>query len=590
MRHRRILAAVIAAMFATFTFADSPPAEPGSGKGGGRRAKGGGQKRRAAAAAPRDATSGPVPAAIRDEMHEFSSDPIRAHMRFLSDDMLEGRGPGTRGEELALRYLASQFEEAGLEPAGDRGTYFQRFPLVAVNVVPAETSVSFVNGNTRRELKYLDELTVTNDRQQPRETVDAELLFVGHGVVAPEFDWDDYKGVDVSGKVLVMLADDPPATAAEPNLFGGRARTYYGRWTYKYEIALAKGAAGAILIHTDESAGYPWAVVRNSFGKERSAVKRQPQQPALQMSGWITEAVARELMQSAGHDLTALLARAHRRDFRPVPLGVRVNATITSTMRDFETANVAAKLTGSDPALRDEYVVYTAHHDHLGIGAPEDGDAIYNGAVDNSSGLAVLLEMARVWAETEPRPKRSILFLTVGAEEQGLLGSEYYAQHPIVPPGKTVVGLNFDSIEQYGEVANVTMLGLERTTFEPMAKRVTAGLGLRIDPDQRPEQGLYYRSDHFNLAKVGIPAFSVKAGNEYKGRSKEWGAQQFNDYNRNRYHQPDDEFDPSWNFNQGVQMARLGYWLGWEAVNAPEIIRWKPGAEFYDAREKSLSR
>jgi hypothetical protein len=569
----RTIGSVAAALCASLLIADAPPQRA--------------EKKTPAKPASTKSGDSSIPAPVARAMREFRADAIKSHMRFLSDDLLEGRAPGTRGDELATLYIASQLESYGLEPAGDDGTYFQRVSLLGIGTQP-ETTLSLVKDGESQDLRLLDDFVATDQTQSQSAAIDADLVFVGHGVVAPEYKWDDYKGVDVAGKLLVMLVDDPPATPQEPDLFKGKARTYYGRWTYKYEIALAKGAVGAILIHTDEAAGYPWDVVRNSWGKERAYVKLASGKPELKLAGWMTEPVAARLMTMAGQDLSRITSAGHRREFRPVPLGVRARGRMVSKVRNLETANVVAKLTGNDPARRDEAVLYTAHHDHLGIGKPENGDAIYNGAIDNASGVAIFLEMARVWAQSPP-PPRSILFATVAAEEQGLLGSAYYADHPIVPPGKTAVALNFDGIEQFGKVQNITMLGVERTTFQPVAARVTRGLGVRIDPDEHPEQGSYYRSDHFSLAKLGIPSFSVNPGSEYVGQPKEFGEKVFQDYNRNRYHQPDDEFDENWDFSQGVQIAQLGYWLGWEGARMPELARWQSGDEFFAIRERSFA-
>src|SRR5581483_4116412 len=342
--------------------------------------------------------------------------------------------------------------------------------------------------------------------------------------------------------------------AQEPDLFKGKARTYYGRWTYKYEIGTAKGADGVILIHTNEAAGYPWSVVRNSWGAETSFVRLAPGAPALHVAGWVTEKVAADLFKAAGYDLEALTKAAASRDFKPVPLGFKLTGTISSKIRPFDTANVVAKLEGSDPKLRDQAIIYSAHHDHLGIGKPDSrGDTIYNGAIDNASGCAILLEMARVWANSRPLPRRSVYFAAVAAEEQGLLGSAYLGQHPPIPAGRIALNLNFDAIQEFGRVRDVVMNGVERTTFYPTAKRVTKALGLTIIPDPQPEQGHYYRSDHFSFGKVGIPAFTIDPGTDVVGKGKEWGEKMWRDYNEHRYHQPSDEFNPNWDWSEGVQ-------------------------------------
>jgi Zn-dependent M28 family amino/carboxypeptidase len=533
-----------------------------------------------------------IPIVVERGMKLISADAMKAHDRFLASDLLEGRGPGTRGDELARQYIAAQFESYGLEPAGDNGTFFQRVPLLGIRMDAASTSLSLVKEGapTIGPLKHLDEFVGTDLSQNPTSTLNSELVFVGHGVVAPEYRWDDYKGLDAHGKTLIMLVDDPPANAQEPDLFKGKTRTYYGRWTYKFEIGTSKGADGVILIHTNDAAGYPWSVVRNSWGTETSYVKLAQGQPALHIASWITEKIASDLFKAAGYDLDSLTKAAASRDFKPVPLGYKLTGTITSKIRPFETANVVAKVTGSDPKLRDEGILYTAHHDHLGIGRPDDrGDPIYNGAIDNASGCALLLELSRVWANTKPAPRRSVYFAAVAAEEQGLLGSAYLGQHPPIPAGRIALNLNYDAIPELGRVRDVILNGAERTTFFPTAQRVTKAMGLTIAPDPEPEQGHYYRSDHFSLGKVGIPAFSVESGHDYVGKGKEWGDKMSSDYREHRYHQPSDEFDPNWDWSQGVQMAQLGYWLGWEAANAASIPNWKPGDEFRAVRDRSMT-
>jgi len=533
-----------------------------------------------------------VPAPLSRGMKAFSKTALAAHDRILAGDLLEGRGPGTRGDRLAQEYIAAQFESYGLEPAGDNGTYFQRVPLLGLTTDREKTSLAFTKNGAPAigPLKIEEEYVGQNKSQLETDLLDSEVVFVGHGVVAPEYRWDDYKDLDTRGKTLVMLVDDPPASAQEPDLFKGKARTYYGRWTYKYEIGAAKNAAGVILIHTTDAAGYGWQVVSNSWGGESSFTRNKPGAPALHFAGWMTEKIASELFKQAGLDLGAMTKAAASRDFKPVPLGVKFSGTIGTKIRPFDTANVLAKVRGSDAKLRDEAVLFSAHHDHLGIGKPgAGGDAIYNGAIDNASGCALLLEMARVWSETKPAPKRSILFAAVAAEEQGLLGSEYLGQNPPISAGRIALALNFDAIPELGRVRDVNMNGIERTTFEPTAQRVTKALGLTIVPDPEPEQGHYYRSDHFSLGKVGIPAVTIDPGQDVVGKPKGWGAKQSDDYRANRYHQPSDEFDPKWDWSEAVQMAQLGYWLGWEAANAASMPNWKPGDEFRGIRDRSLA-
>jgi Zn-dependent M28 family amino/carboxypeptidase len=517
---------------------------------------------------------------------------LRAHTKFLSSDALEGRGPGTRGDALTVAYISSQFEAAGLEPAGDGGTFLQKVPLIGVTTVPEKTTVSLVKDGapTIGPLKYLDEFVGQNHMQTNAVSVDSELVFVGHGVVAPEYKWDDYRGLDTRGKTLVMLVDDPPATAKEPELFKGIARTYYGRWTYKYEIGAVKNAAGVILIHTDKSAGYGWSVVRNSWSGEQSYMKNAEGQHALQFAGWLTRDVAEKLFKAAGQDLTKLMAAAGTRNFKPVSLGYRLKADVASDVRPFDTWNVIAKLPGSDAKLRDEAVFYTAHHDHIGIGkADETGDAIYNGAIDNATGIAMILELGRAWANAPARPKRSLYFAAVAAEEQGLLGSQWLAANPPVPAGRIALAINYDGIGLYGRVKDVQLVGAERTTFYPTIERVAKAHSLRLVPDAHPEQGYYYRSDHFSMAKFGVPAFSVNEGNEMLDKPADTATKWEAEYRAKRYHQPADEYDPSFDFSTAVQIGEFGIALGTEAANADTLPTWNVGDEFRAARDRSMS-
>jgi Zn-dependent M28 family amino/carboxypeptidase len=532
-----------------------------------------------------------MPPAVQRGMASISKQALAAHDRFLASDLLEGRGPGTRGDDVAMEYIATQFAAYGLKPAGDGNSYIQTVPLIGITMDPDRTSVSFTKPGAPAvgPLKYLDDYVATDQSQTAESQLDSEVVFVGHGVVAPEYRWDDYKGFDPRGKTLVMLVDDPPANAQEPDLFKGKTRTYYGRWTYKYETGTRLGARGVILVHTNEAAGYPWGVVRNSWGAETSFIGLKPGEPALHFASWMTEQAAANLFKAAGQDLSQLTKAAGSRDFKPVPLGYKLTGTIASKLRKFDTGNVVAKLEGSDPTLRGQAIIYTAHHDHFGIGKPDSrGDKIYNGAIDNATGCALLLEVARAWAQTKPAPKRSVYFAAVAAEEQGLLGSAYLGQHPPIPAGRIALDLNFDAIPELGRVRDVAMNGIERTTFYPTAKRITKALGLKIIPDPEPEQGHYYRSDHFSLGKLGIPAVSIDAGVDVVGKPAGWGKKASEDYREHRYHEPSDEFDPRWDWSEGQQMAQLGFWLGWDAANAPEMPNWIPGDEFRAVRDKSM--
>lgn len=515
---------------------------------------------------------------------EISASGIRAHVKFLAHDLLEGRGVGTRGGELAAEYLAAQFALIGAKPAGDNGTYFQRVPLVGVET-QATASLMVTGKGAPFSLRWLDQFVGVSHLQQPDSRFDAEAVFVGHGIVAPEYGWDDYKGADVRGKVVVMFTNEPPSDDAK--FFGGRALTYYGRWTYKYEQAARMGAAAAILIHTTPTAGYGWDVVRNSWGGEDTQVKRKPDAPALAFAGWVSSEAGDLVAARAGRTVEQLLQAADTRGFRPFPLGFRIKGEFPSKVREIESANVAAVIPGSDPALASEVVLFSAHWDHLGIGTPVDGDAIYNGAVDNATGCAMLLEIARAWAALEQKPRRSALFLAVTAEEGGLRGSEHYAQNPKIPAGKTALALNFDAFYPFGRVRDVVVTGAERTTAWPLVQEAARRMGLQIKPDPRPEQGLFYRSDHFSFARAGIPAFSIKMGNEFEGKPGDFGETVFREYNARHYHQPSDEYREDWDLAGMEQMSRFGLLIGLDAANADRLFTWRPGDEFLPARQNS---
>ncbi len=518
------------------------------------------------------------------QIQEISGDRIRAHVKFLASDLLEGRGVGQRGGELAVEYLAAQFALAGAKPAGDNGTYYQKVPLVGVAPQPDCTLSAESKGKTV-SFQWLSEFVGSDYRQRPEDQFDAEAVFVGHGIVAPEFQWDDFKGVDVRGKVIVLFTNEPASD--DPKFFGGRALTYYGRWTYKYEQAARVGAAAAIIIHTTPTAGYGWDVVRNSWGREDTFVRLQPgeQQPAL--AGWVTQDAGEKLLGLAGMNVTELLKASESRTFKPIPLGIRIRGQMVSKVRDISSANVAAIVPGSDPALRSQAVIFSAHWDHLGIGEPVNGDSIYNGAVDNATGCAMLVEIARLWASLEQKPRRSALFLAVTAEESGLRGSEYYARHPLIPPGSTAVALNMDAVFPFGRTKDVVVTGAERTTFWPQVQDDAARMSLTIQPDPRPEQGSFYRSDHFPFAQVGIPSFTVDEGDQYAGKPEGYGKKMFEEYNDKHYHQPSDEYHDDWDMSGMVEVARFAFLLGQSAANMEQLPTWNPGDEFLAARVKS---
>jgi Zn-dependent M28 family amino/carboxypeptidase len=524
------------------------------------------------------------PAAIA-QLKQFNPEHIRANVRFLSHDLLEGRGTGQRGGDIAAEYIGTQFWLDDLKGAGDNGTFFQKVPLVGITTEP-ETTFEFVphKGEPMR-LKPLDDYVAYDQTQLSSNDIDAEIVYVGYGIDAPEYQWDDYKGTDVRGKVLLMLVNEPSSN--DPNFFKGRTLTYYGRWTYKYEEALRRGAVGAILIHQSEMASYPWDVVRNSNSGEKSFLKSDSSQ--LKAAAWIQLNIAKKLAQDSGMDLDKMMQDAQSRNFHPVALPVRLKAHMVSKVRQFSSNNVVAMLPGSDPKLAGEAVMYTAHYDHLGIRPDMPGDNIYNGARDNATGCGILLELARVFAQSPVRPRRSIIFASVTAEEQGLLGSEYLGKHLPIPASKISLDLNFDDVPPLGEPEEVEVSGAERNTFYPTVEAVAQEFRLAIRPDSHPEAGNFYRSDHFSLARVGIPAFSVNEGMKYKHHSTEWGMQQAEEFTNKHYHQPSDEYSPSMDFTGDATIARFAFALGWAAASQPTLIQWQKGDEFEKARLQSES-
>jgi len=539
------------------------------------------------AASKRSRTADPsiqIPGVAINAMQKIDPERIRAHVRFLSHDLLEGRGTGQRGGDIAAEYIATQFALDGLQPAGDNGTFLQKVPMVGVTPDPATTFSLVGSSGPAKDLKPLTEYVAYNETQQPESDVDAEIVYVGYGIEAPEYDWDDYKGADVKGKVLLMLVNEPPSD--DPKLFNGRALTYYGRWTYKYEEAARKGAVGAILIHKTEMASYPWEVVRNSNSGEKSYLKLEGT-PKLKVASWIHLEAARALANMAGMDVDKIIADAQSRSFHPAPLDVRLKAHMVSKIRPFESNNVIAKLPGSDSKLKNEAIMYTAHYDHLGIRADMPGDNIYNGANDNATGCGILLELARTYSLAAQAPRRSVIFASVTAEEQGLLGSEYLGKHPPVPAGRIALDLNYDDVPPLGSPEEVEVSGSERTTFFPVIQAFANEFRLQIRPDARPEAGHFYRSDHFSLARVGIPAFSINEGVKYKGHDAAWGIQQADEYTAKHYHQPSDEYHPSMDFTGDAAMARFGFALGWGAASMPKLVTWNKGDEFEPARLKS---
>ena len=528
----------------------------------------------------------PLPPGAEQAAMRIDRASLEAPIRFLSSDLLEGRGPATRGDELTQLYLATEMQAIGLEPGGENGTWYQPFDIVGINAkVPDDWSFRAKNGQ-QVTLKRWDNFIAASGVQKDRSVIEnAELVFVGYGIEAPEYKWDDFKDVDLKGKVLVMLNNDPDW---DPKLFEGSKRLYYGRWTYKYESAARQGAAGAIIIHTVPSAGYPWQVVQTSWTGEQFELPAEGE-PRMQVAAWVTEDAAKQLITAAGRDLAKLAESAKSRNFKPVPLGITTSFQMENTISRKKTANVLGLLRGSDRP--GEVVVYTAHHDHLGIGEPDaEGDRIYNGALDNASGTAQLLAIARAFAALPQRPSRSILFNFVAAEEQGLLGSEYYALHPTFHPGKMAANLNFDGANIWGRTADIAQVGFGKSPLDNVVRHFATQQGRTIVPEQFPDRGFYYRSDQFNFAKIGVPAIYLDTGAEFRDRPAGWGKQQIEAWEAKQYHQPSDEIDESWNFDGLIEDARLGFFAGLAIAQMKEMPGWNPGDEFEAARKKALAK
>jgi Zn-dependent M28 family amino/carboxypeptidase len=509
------------------------------------------------------------------------SEKIRAHVKFLSSDLLEGRGTGQRGGDIAAEYIGTQFALYGLKPAGDDGSFFQNVPMVSVHTLPATAFKLVPKTGEPLALKNLDDFVTNNESQTESADIDAPIVFVGFGITAPEYNWDDYKGVDLKGKVALLFVNEP--SSDDPKFFKGRALTYYGRWTYKFEETARRGAVATLIIHRTDLASYGWQVPRNSMGLERSFLRRDGS-PKLQAASWIQLDVAKKLVAMDGLDLDKLFAQSQSRDFKPVELPVRLQAHVASELRPFVSRNALAMRAGFG-AHKDEAVLYSAHYDHLGVVPDAKGDNIYNGAVDNATGCGILLELARAWSENELQVGRSILFAAVTAEEQGLLGSEYLGKHSPVPPAKISLDLNYDALAPIGDPEEVEVSGAERTTFYPVVESLAKMFALTIRADAHPEAGHYYRSDHFSLARVGVPSFSIGEGLKFKGHDQAWGEAQAKDYVDHRYHQPSDEYRSDMDFTGLAVMGRFGFLLGQSAAASPELQGWQPGDEFEAARK-----
>ena len=527
-----------------------------------------------------------LPAGAAQAAEAVDGATISSVVQSLADDALGGRGPSTEGDRLARLYLIDYLSDLGLEPGGPAGSWEQPLELVGMTShMPA--TWSFQSEEQSLDLDWWDDYIGASGVQEERVAVEgAEVVFVGYGITAPEEDWDDFKGADLRGKILLMLNNDPDW---DPGLFAGNRRLYYGRWTYKYESAARQGAAGAIIIHTTPSAGYPWQVVQTSWTGEQFELPAGGG-PRIPLAAWVVEEAARKLTALAGRDLDELVDAARKSDFRPVPLGVTTSIGFTSTInRGSRSANVLGLLRGRDPELNDEIVVYTAHHDHLGTGEPDaSGDRIYNGARDNAAGVATVLGVAKAFRALPEPPRRSILILLVAAEEQGLLGSRYFAENPTVHPGKIAANINVDSPNIFGQARDVAVIGRGKSSLEELLEAAAAPEGRVVVDEPFPDKGYYYRSDQFNFAKIGVPALYFKAGTDFTGRDPGWGREMENDWRNTRYHQPSDQVYGDWDFEGTAADARLAFLVGLAVAEADEMPTWTPGDEFEAIRERML--
>jgi len=533
---------------------------------------------------------------LQPALDAVQAEPILKHIQVLSADDFEGRGPGTAGEEKTVAYLTEQLQALGLKPGNPDGTYIQNVPLVGYEAT--EVRGTFQTPEGPLALEFPKNLVAVSRR--PAEEIKVEnsdVIFVGYGVVAPEYDWDDFKGVDVRGKTLIMLVNDPAVPdpnnpeELDPNVFKGRAMTYYGRWTYKYEIAAEKGAAAAILIHEEGPAGYPFEVVQGSWSGENFDIAEPPREdapPPPAVEGWIDLETATKLLKAGGQDFAALKKAAVDRSFKPVTLDTKAEFSIKTKRREAQSRNVLAKLEGSAPDKSGEYIIYTAHWDHLGIDPKLQGDQIYNGAVDNASGVAAVLEIARGFTKLNPPPKRSILFLFVTAEEQGLLGSKFYAGNPLYPLERTLANINIDCVNPWGRTADIISVGMGQSTLDDVLVEVAKTQNRVVKPDAEPEKGYYYRSDHFEFAKRGVPALDPGGGRDFIDKPEGYGQQKSDEYTKNDYHKPSDEVKPDWDFSGAVEDARLLLEVGHRVAETDAFPEWKPDSEFRARREAML--
>jgi len=532
---------------------------------------------------------------LQPALEAITPDGLLAHIKVLASDEFEGRAPGTKGEELSVKYITDQFKQIGLKPGNPDGTYTQEVPLAGIK---SEPQMLFVAGDKTVDLKNQDDFVASSARLQPEIKIDnSDVVFVGYGVVAPEYGWDDYKGVDVRGKTLLMLIGDPPVpdpkdpSKLDEQMFKGKAMTYYGRWTYKYEIAAKKGAAAAIIVHETEPAAYPWQVVRSSWGKENFELDNpNKNMDAVEARSWITRDVAKKLFADCGQDFDALKKSAVTKGFRPVTLKATATIEIKQQIRSFKSHNVIGKLEGDDPKLRDEYIIYTAHWDHLGRHPELQGDQIFNGAIDNASGVASVLQLAAAFTKLNPPTKRSLLFMATTAEEAGLLGAKYYAEHPLYPLEKTLADINIDGINPWGKTHDLEDVTNGNSTLDDLLGQAAARQGRVMKPNSEPEKGGFYRIDSFEFAKAGLPVVHAARGIEIIGKPPGYGKQKRDEFVAKHYHQPSDEVDPNWDLSGAVQDIQLLFEVCYQVANGDKFAEWKAGSEFKSKRDAMLKK
>jgi Zn-dependent M28 family amino/carboxypeptidase len=547
------------------------------------------------ASAPQS-SQGSSPTVAVASMPKADPQAILGHIKVLSSDEYEGRAPGTKGEELTLKYIQDQFKALNLKPGNADGSYLQKVPLVGITGTEAKP-LTISKGAKKQAFKWSDDVVAWTKHVADGAAVEnSDVVFAGYGVDAPEFKWNDFKDLDVKGKTIIVLVNDPAvrdaqdASKLDPNMFKGDAMTYYGRWTYKFEEGAKRGAAAIFVVHETGPAGYPFSVVQGNLREKFDLVTPDKNMGRANIEGWITLDTAKKILALGGQDFDALKKQAATRDFKPVPLGLKASFAVKNALRTIDSQNVVAKLEGSDSRLKDEYVVYSAHWDHLGIGAPVNGDKIYNGALDNASGVATVLELAKAFSQVQPQPKRSILFLMVTAEEQGLLGSQYYATTPLYPLDKTIANINIDGVNQWGRTKDFTVIGMGASDLDDYLKAAADEQGRVLRPDPEPEKGFYYRSDHFNFAKQGVPALDPDAGIEYIGKDPAYGKAKRDEYTEKDYHAPSDEIKPDWDLSGAVEDGQLLFAVGYRVANADKLPEWKPGNEFKATREASLKK